>query len=203
MGCFPNATTVFLYRQAECWARSAVRAFGWFSLELLAHWTASTKSSRASAQWLTERSRALSFLHQSFWVGWRSREGGTATTHVVWRQSIRSIAQRRYCRWRPVLRTDGHMKRCQWPSLSWPSGPPEKLVSWHRTLPTLRARSIGIQPPLCAANPAFGDALPRLSGDDEAQPKGRMAGASYPENPWLLVTSIPGEGVLQGCSQPV
>ncbi len=38
MQCFPNAKTTFLYRQAESWARSAVRAFGLFSPELLALW---------------------------------------------------------------------------------------------------------------------------------------------------------------------
>ena len=36
--CFPGAKTVFLYRQAEGWARSAVRAFGLFSAEMLAIW---------------------------------------------------------------------------------------------------------------------------------------------------------------------
>jgi hypothetical protein len=35
--CFPSAKTVFLYRQADSWARSAVRAFGLFG-ELLAIW---------------------------------------------------------------------------------------------------------------------------------------------------------------------
>ncbi len=35
--CFPSARSVFLYRQADSWARSAVRAFGLFG-ELLAIW---------------------------------------------------------------------------------------------------------------------------------------------------------------------
>jgi hypothetical protein len=38
MECFPGAKTVFLYRQAESWARSAVRAFGLFSSQVLALW---------------------------------------------------------------------------------------------------------------------------------------------------------------------
>jgi hypothetical protein len=35
---FPGAKTVFLYRQADSWARSAARAFGWFSPAVLADW---------------------------------------------------------------------------------------------------------------------------------------------------------------------
>jgi hypothetical protein len=35
--CFPSAKTVFVYRQVDSWARSAVRAFGLFG-ELLAIW---------------------------------------------------------------------------------------------------------------------------------------------------------------------
>lgn len=36
--CFPGAKTVFLYRNAETWARSATRAFGLFSRQVLASW---------------------------------------------------------------------------------------------------------------------------------------------------------------------
>jgi hypothetical protein len=36
--CFPGSKTVFLYRQAEAWARSAVRAFGTFTPGALALW---------------------------------------------------------------------------------------------------------------------------------------------------------------------
>ena len=38
LSAFPGAMTVFLYRQAESWARSAARAFGVFNPEVLANW---------------------------------------------------------------------------------------------------------------------------------------------------------------------
>jgi len=38
LGAFPGAQTVFIYRQADNWARSAARAFGLFSPETLAQW---------------------------------------------------------------------------------------------------------------------------------------------------------------------